>query len=242
MNGYVYLDVKQDGRFNVVADGTNVTDKTDIMSFSNYNGKNSEGKATANGGNVLNPPAFTIPADLKPGIYRLRYKVDWSEVNPGGNTSSGNSIVANGGAIVDTRLIIHEDHVTIKRGSRGTSGGLNGDVLNSKGEKLEQEQIPFGQPYTVKVKPAPGFKFSHFLIRHGQINQDSLVYDTPQYFDVTVPGYKVKNDTYVIPAEYVDGDVEITPYFKSTTGDTGKRALMPSTSIRRWKLRVLTVS
>ncbi len=222
MNGYVYLDVKQDGRFNVVADGTNVTDKTDIMSFSNYNGKNSEGKATANGGNVLNSPAFTIPADLKPGIYRLRYKVDWSEVNPGGNTSSGNSIVANGGAIVDTRLIIHEDHVTIKRGSRGTSGGLNGDVLNSKGEKLEQEQIPFGQPYTVKVKPAPGFKFSHFLIRHGQINQDSLVYDTPQYFDVTVPGYKVKNDTYVIPAEYVDGDVEITPYFKSTTGDTGE--------------------
>ena len=141
-------------------------------------------------------------------------------LNPGGSDDEGNLITDNAGAIADTRLIIHTDEVSIVRGTRGTSGGLNGDVLKANGEALTKETIPFGKPYTVTVKPANGFKFSHFLIRHGNINaQDSLMYDTPQYVDVTVPGFLVRNNTYEIPAEYVDGDVEITPYFKSTTGE-----------------------
>ena len=168
-------------------------------------------------GNRLNPPAFTLPSDLKPGVYRMRFKVDWDNVEPGGSLTQDNSILSNGGAIVDVRLVVHNDQVTIKRGTRGTSGGLNGDVLKADGSKLTEELIPFGEPYNVSVKPAPGFKFSHFLIRHGNISsEDSLLYETPQFFDATVPSYLVKNNLYTIPAKYIDGDVEITPYFKST--------------------------
>ena len=44
-------------------------------------------------------------------------------------------------------LIIHTDEVSIVRGgTRGTSGGLNGDVLKANGEALTQkETIPFWQ-------------------------------------------------------------------------------------------------
>lgn len=219
MSGYVFLDKGIDGRFHVATKDNEITDNTDLVAYSFFKGKDSAGNKQPDG-NRINPPAFTIPADLKPGVYRLRYKVDWDNVNPGGSDDEGNLITDNAGAIADTRLIIHTDEVSIVRGTRGTSGGLNGDVLKANGEALTKETIPFGKPYTVTVKPANGFKFSHFLIRHGNINaQDSLMYDTPQYVDVTVPGFLVRNNTYEIPAEYVDGDVEITPYFKSTTGE-----------------------
>lgn len=219
MSGYVFLDKDIDGRFNVTVEGDEIKDKTDLVAYSFFKGKDSAGNSHANG-NRINPPAFTIPSDLKPGVYRLRYKVDWDNVNPGGSDAPNNTIISNGGAIVDTRLIIHGDEVTIKRGSRGTSGGLNGDVLKADGTALTEEKIPFGKPYTVTVRPENGFVFSHFLIRHGNItSEDSLHYDTPQFMDVLIPGFHVKDNTYEIPAEYVDGDVEITPYFRSTSGD-----------------------
>lgn len=219
MSGYVFLDRDVDGRFDVKTKGDTITESKDLAAYSFFKGKDSAGNNQPNG-NRINPPAFTIPADLKPGVYRLRYKVDWDNVSSGGSDAPGNLITDNGGSIVDTRLIIHTDEVSIVRGTRGTSGGLNGDVLKANGEPLTKETIPFGKPYTVTVKPADGFKFSHFLIRHGNINaQDSLVYDTPQYTDVTVPNFLVRDNTYEIPAEYIDGDVEITPYFKSTSGE-----------------------
>ena len=219
MSGYVFLDKDIDGRFNVTTEGDEITDGKDLVAYSFFKGKDSAGNSQPNG-NRINPPAFTIPSDLKPGVYRLRYKVDWDNVNPGGSDAQNNSIIDNGGAIVDTRLIIHGDEVTIKRGSRGTSGGLNGDVLKADGSALTEEKIAFGKPYTVTVRPENGFVFSHFLIRHGNITtEDSLHYDTPQFTDVLVPGYLVKDNTYEIPAEYIDGDVEITPYFRSTSGD-----------------------
>ncbi|MDE7387876.1 MAG: glycoside hydrolase family 16 protein, partial [Muribaculaceae bacterium] len=57
----------------------------------------------------MNPPAFTIPADLAPGIYRMRYKVDWDNVDPGGapEGAKGGNILANGGAITDVSLYVH---------------------------------------------------------------------------------------------------------------------------------------
>ena len=187
MSGYVFLDRDNDGQFNVVTDGDNITNDRDLMAYSFFKGKDSSGK-TQPDGNRLNPPAFTLPSDLKPGVYRMRFKVDWDNVEPGGSLTQDNSILSNGGAIVDVRLVVHNDQVTIKRGTRGTSGGLNGDVLKADGSKLTEELIPFGEPYNVSVKPAPGFKFSHFLIRHGNISsEDSLLYETPQFFDATLP-------------------------------------------------------
>jgi hypothetical protein len=73
MNGFIYLDRGNDGAFDALieSNGT-ISEGSDIMSFSYFNcadgfACNSNG-ATNSNGNVLNPPAFAIPADLPHGI------------------------------------------------------------------------------------------------------------------------------------------------------------------------------
>lgn len=220
MSAYVYLDRDNNGKFSfdINADGT-PAENSDLMSYSHYKGKNSAGTALSNG-NTLTLPDFTIPSDLKPGIYRMRYKIDWDEIDPAGNTTESNNIVNNGGAIIDTRLNIHGDEVTISRGQ--SASGTNGEMKKADGTDFNNHTIPFGKDYTVKFVPSPGFKLGNITIRHGyNLDKDSLVNETPQYVDVVVPAYMAKDNTYTIPAEYIDGDVRITPDFISTeSGET----------------------
>ncbi len=224
MHSYIYLDRDNDGKFNFeINDAGQLPENTDVMSYSYYEGKNSNG-ATANAGSALNPLAFTVPADLAPGFYRLRYKVDWNSIDAGGNANAGNTIVANGGAVIDTRLNVHADLVTISRAT-GTDGvgGLNGDILKADGSDFTAEQIPFGQPYTILSRPAPGFRLSHVVLRHGyNLDGDSLVNETPQYKDEIIPAFLFRDNLFTIPAAYIDGDVSILPYFSSEQagGDT----------------------
>ena len=222
MHTYVYLDKAKDGQFQYgVADDLSNLAETDIVSFSYYNGKNSN-NATAGAGNSVQPLAFTVPADLTPGFYRLRYKVDWDCIDPAGNSASNNLITNNGGVIVDTRLNVHGDSVTIYRaiGKDGV-GGLNGDILNEDGSNLTTKKIPFGQPFTIKSEPAPGFKLDYVILRHGYgLEGDSLINDTPQYQDVILPAYLFQDSLFTITADLIDGDVSLLPYFASTAGQT----------------------
>ena len=116
MNGYVYVDLDQSKQFAYNPDNTDQTG-TELLAFSFYSGNfnddsagvNSEGTSLTEGArNVLNPPSFVAPAE--PGDYRIRFKVDWNSVDPGGQvgadgTCTGtNGILANGGVIVDAVL------------------------------------------------------------------------------------------------------------------------------------------
>lgn len=215
MSAYVYLDRDNNGKFNfdIKEDGT-PAENSDLMSYSHYKNKNSAG-TTLKDGNTRTLPEFTIPAGLEPGFYRLRYKIDWDEIDPAGNTTESNNIVGNGGAIIDTRLNIHGDEVTISRGQ--SASGTNGEMKKADGTDFSTHSIPFGKDYTVKFVPSPGFKLGNIVIRHGyNLDKDSLVNETPQYVDVVVPAYMAKDNIYTIPAEYIDGDVRITPDFIST--------------------------
>lgn len=114
MCGYAYIDFGKDGKYDVDYDDNGVNAMKDLMTYSMYKNKDSKG-ATVSGEPSINPPSFAIPTDAKPGIYRMRYKVDWDNVDPGGNISS-NGIKKNGGVIVDTRINVHGEtaHVTVK--------------------------------------------------------------------------------------------------------------------------------
>lgn len=225
MNAYVYLDRDNNGKFDYTLNEQGTpAEKSDIMSFSNYQGKNSKGEATGQG-NTTSLPNFTIPADLKPGFYRLRYKVDWDCIDPAGNTSNENPITQNSGAIIDTRLNVHGEKVSIWRGQH--TEGTNGEMLTTDGKNFEKHEIAFGKDYTVKFKPGDGFKVGKIYLRHGyNLEKGSLVNETPQYTDVVIPAYMVKDNTLTIPAEYIDGDVRITPTFVAIKGEaTEKYAL-----------------
>lgn len=224
MNAYVYLDRDNNGKFDYTLNEQGTpAEKSDVMSFSNYNNKNSKGEAKiGNDINTTSLPNFTIPSDLKPGFYRLRYKVDWDCIDPAGNTSDGNTITHNSGAIIDTRLNVHGEKVNIWRGEH--TEGTNGEMLTTDGKNFEKHEIAFGKDYTVKFKPGDGFKVGKIFLRHGyNLEKDSLVNETPQYTDVVIPAYMVKDNIYTIPAEYIDGDVRITPTFVSIKGESTEK-------------------
>ncbi len=220
MHSYIYLDRGQDGVFDMLNDDNGLPEEgSDIVSYSYIDGSNSLGVTGLSAGSSVQAPAFTVPADLVPGFYRLRYKLDWNNADPGGNVSTDNHIASNGGIIVDTRLNVHGDNVTIYRATAENGGGLNGDILKADGSDFTTEQIPFGKAFTISAQPAPGFRLSHIIVRHGyNLEGDSLIHGTAQYAEDTIPAYAFREGKYTLPAALIDGNVRLIPYFSATSG------------------------
>lgn len=213
MNGFVYIDRGMDGAFEATlnSNGT-IPAGSDIMAFSyaipesGNTGYNSTG-AVVNGGNVLNPPAFTVPADLAPGFYRMRYKVDWASIDPAGRPEDGNGILKNGGAICDVRLNVHaaEGAFSVK--------AENGTLLAADGSALPAT-VAFGEPLAIKLEPAEGYVLDFVKVKHGHgLNGEQFIHGVQQYSEVSYPGYLVKGNLLEIAGEHIDGDVVVEAVF-----------------------------
>ena len=105
MHGYVYIDLNNDKQFSFNADGADQTG-TEVVSYSYYMDKNSKGESASSNCNVNPMPAFTAPTE--PGTYRIRFKVDWDNIDAGGSVLSTNHILNNGGGIYDATLEVVE--------------------------------------------------------------------------------------------------------------------------------------
>ena len=105
MHGYVYIDLDNNKQFSFNADGADQTG-TEVVSYSYYKDQNSKGEAASNNCNVNPMPSFTAPTT--PGTYRIRFKVDWDNIDAGGSVASGNNILNNGGGIYDATLEVIE--------------------------------------------------------------------------------------------------------------------------------------
>ena len=219
MAGYVYIDKGNDGAFNVTYNDNSITDMGDLMSYSLFKGKTSTGATVAGTQSPsANAPAFTIPEEQKPGFYRIRYKLDWDNVDPGGNTTAANPITGNGGIIVDARINIHADNVNLSRATEENGGGLNGDILLANGDAVTGKTTPFNKAFAVKAVPAPGFEFDYVKIRHGyNLEGANELYGNKQWEEVRVNASQFTNGEYTIPASMVDGDLRFVPFFKSVT-------------------------
>lgn len=220
MCGYAYIDFGKDGNYDVDYDDNGVNAMKDLMTYSMYKNKDSKG-ATVSGAPSINPPSFTIPSDVKPGIYRMRYKVDWDCVDPGGNTLSGNDIKKNGGVIVDTRINVHGEtaHVTVK-GADEKKGTLS---LADYSAELNNQDVEFGKDLTIAIAVKDGYNFSSLKVKHGYgLDGEAVVDGLRQWQENTIMAYTAKGDKITIPASYIDGDVEITVNFAAegaTSGD-----------------------
>ena len=219
MSGYVYVDWNNDGQFTPVIEANKPAVGSELVSYTYLSGYNSEGVSQSNGNSVVNGvitcPAFTIPAGTQPGVYRMRLKVDWDCDDAGGNSNTGNLLTANGGAVVDVLLNVHEAEVRI------SANQLNGDVLTPEGAALSDAPIPFGQCVTIKMAPAPDFTYTGIIITHGyNLDGPDYVRDNHQYKSITIPAASFDKSTheYTIPASYIDGEVRIEGLF--TPGDT----------------------
>lgn len=222
MNGFVYLDRGQDGQFNAVLnpDGT-VPAGSDIMAFSYAEpnvgsgvGYNSNGERV-NNANVLNPPALTLPADLAPGFYRMRYKVDWASVDPAGRAEDGNGIIKNGGAICDVVLNVHAADAALSVSSD------NGSLLSASGEALP-EKVAFGKPLVLAVVPEAGYVLDAVTVVHGHnLDGDRVIHGVKQWREDVLSGHLVEDGRITVPAELIDGDVRITAEFVSVGNGEG---------------------
>jgi len=221
MHAYVYLDRDNNGQFEaaVKKDGYTPKDGCDLMTFSAIEVQNvffdSNGKVIPTKpagkpmGHMHDLPDFTIPADLKSGVYRMRYKLDWNSIDPGGSTVHGNDIVTDHGAIADIILIISDgSDITIN------SNQQNGNVTTETGEPLNNYKAKIGEPFKVKLAPDPGYWHSGMKVRCGVLSGDSLYHDNPMYRD-TVYEYDSFNNgvCLTIPGEFMNGDVSIEGYF-----------------------------
>ena len=101
MHGYVYIDLDNNKQFSFNADGADQTG-TEVVSYSYYKDQNSKGETVESSCNVNPMPAFTAPTE--PGTYRIRFKVDWDNIDAGGSVVSTNHILNNGGGIYDATL------------------------------------------------------------------------------------------------------------------------------------------
>ena len=218
MHSYVYLDLNNNGRFEPKVEGGQIVPNAgnELLAYSFLGGEdensgfNSAGtEISGNGRNTLVMPEFTLPSNLQHGFYRMRYKVDWNSADAGGSIENNNHILNNGGGAIDVRLNVHGDNVKIYQGA------LNGKVVTEDGTELNGISIPFGKPYTVKMKPEHGFNFSGLKVRHGyNLTGDSISHGTYQYVDELIPRERFNADgTFTLPAEMIDGDVSLEGIF-----------------------------
>ncbi len=115
-NAYVYIDLDHSQQFSF-REGELDQTGTELMTYSFYTGsfdndlagQNSAGTALSGGTrNTMYCPPFTAPAEA--GDYRIRFKMDWNSVDPGGQIAANgdcygyNGFLFNRGAIIDATL------------------------------------------------------------------------------------------------------------------------------------------
>lgn len=164
MHGYAYIDLENDGAFDVVSDPANKVVSGDIMGYSFYSfipnnderGYNSDGQLlTDNARATRTIPTFYAPEDY--GDYQMRLKIDWNSIDPAGSLGSEGSvtgkdgIATNGGYIVDIILRVVTDPTGIHTTTLHTSGAAIYDLQGRQQQKATNGiYLKAGRKYIVK--------------------------------------------------------------------------------------------
>ena len=210
MHGYVFLDRNFDGNF--TTDG-------DLLAYSYYQGKDMTGRAIAANaqgyGSALNPPTFQLPATLVPGRYRVRFKVDWDNIDPAGalgsenNVKGKNGILTNRGAIVDTWLEVKGKVYTESRLSLDTHHaniyGVDGALPMA---------VPGDEPLTLRVvTPDKGYELMRFAVRYGKnLNGAATVNGEQQWTEQEFT--PAADGKITLPASVMQGDVRVIAHYE----------------------------
>lgn len=207
MHNYTYVDWDNDGKFDV--DYDTPTQSRDLMSFSYYNGQDSEGSSADDSPRSFSAPAYTVPADQPYGFYRGRTKIDWDNIDPAGSTVTNNDIIKNGGNIVDYLINVHGDEVSLSVDTRMCT------VTQADGNALPAT-IAFGRDFPLHVQMDEGFQLDGLSVKHGHnLNGAQYVHGNRQWRTDTLRFEGLS--TLTLPAEWIDGDVSVSVLFSNFT-------------------------
>ena len=144
---YVFIDKEADGFTASIEEGSNYAPAGDLVAYSFYNndsasdelGWNSVGQSiSGNNRNKPSIPSFTAPAEA--GVYRLRFKQDWCNIDPQGDADNKfGDFKENGGQIIDVLLTV--TNVTGIEDIKGENGNVKA-IYDLTGRKLEQITAP----------------------------------------------------------------------------------------------------
>ena len=119
MNAFVYIDADANGFTAEIENGSQWQPAGDLCSYSFYNngGGSDESGWNSAGNNIsgdarstVELPSFAVPAE--PGLYRVRVKLDWCNIDPNGDSDGKfGDFMDNGGQIVDFMLEVVGDEV-----------------------------------------------------------------------------------------------------------------------------------
>lgn len=232
MSGYVYADWNNDGEFNFtdgITFNNNIptrTDRCEILSFSAHNASKSDYGSWYNSeGSKFNTSSqfpkddnvknwlgkFTVPADLQPGVYRVRFKLDWNELDPAGDKD----ILQNGGDIIDALINVHTSTVKVGAQGEGCTISKESVVLTSSFNAT----APYKQAFDVTAAITGSEKLVSLIVRHGYNLDKDAEYDAVGNRQWWSDRIEVgTSSTVTIPAEFVNGNVLIMPEFETSTG------------------------
>jgi beta-glucanase (GH16 family) len=222
MHSYLFVDYGNDGEFSNTLDATTngaLTDgSSDVVSFSYYNGYNSLGTAISNQNPGVTLPAFTIPADLTAGtLYRMRYKIDWNSIDPGGNYEgtvgiNQQSIVENNGAIADVLLYIVPSTPEVNTSASNGTISLGSTAAT-------------GQDLVVTLTPNDGYRFNSLTVNSTLSTGNSAVSFVDESLGdktTVLRSNKFNADgTITIPGSYLLGSVTLTAEFIEDNSGSG---------------------
>ena len=214
MHSYVYIDKNRNGQFDVSQpDGRGLSEDNDLVSFSalkmaDGNYYNSADQQVHQ--STLPSPAFTIPSSMETGYYMMRYKVDWDSCDPAGRVDEEESIIKNGGAIVDVRLRIYDDEEI--RISTVTNGGV---VRIFDGRLADGATWTIGKELPLIVTPDLGNRLKRLTVRHGDLTADSIVDHVARYAEETIEISEVRDGLITLEGSLVDGEMLITAEFET---------------------------
>lgn len=140
MAGFAFVDYDRNGRFaSSVGSDHKPAKGTELVSYSSYAHYNSRGESSDWSHNPNHEmPSFTLPQNLAPGDYRMRIKVDFNSIDPGGCRDSGNDILDNGGAIVDVTLRVTAAETGIRNVNTHNSSDASSLTYNLQGQATQQ--------------------------------------------------------------------------------------------------------
>lgn len=192
MHYYLYIDFDRDGVFDV--DPSMTTLNGDLVSHTGYNisPNNKSGNEfdtadpkTCSDGYTLNNdqpwahiPSFTLPADMKPGNYRVRLKLDWNSVDPCGRDNSrlygdqkrDNGIATHGTPMIDfTLCVVSNDYETPRTIAVKSADETMGTVAIIDPATEEATVSTTQKNVTVKATPAEDVEFINWTNAEGAV-------------------------------------------------------------------------
>ncbi len=116
---FVFIDFDGDGFTASIAEGSEWAPAEDLVAYSFYNNNSSSDESGWNsvgtsitGDNRSTPAVPRFGAPEKAGVYRMRIKQDWSNIDPAGDADGKfGDFKANGGQIIDLMLEVEGDEV-----------------------------------------------------------------------------------------------------------------------------------